>query len=765
MKRLIPLLLFGLMSIAAFSQVQFGDSSLSVFQKIKSSTDTTNIIALFEWLNKSPEELLLKNQVMNEINKLKTKVDETDYYDIVNTYFTILIGMNTAASNEKAISVGTKWLAENKNIQSKHGRYTSLDILRGMRMPFRNLGKLNESLIYYNTMEKKYLAVKDSAAVSIIYNVLSGSYFRMGLIEKCRYYQLKSIAFLNDSQADYGTVLSASLLGISGMVNRYAVLGNYYLIENKPNIAETYLKEAMKYYHQLKSPLLMEDVPFLFLQMARCKTLQRSDSADYYFKEAFDRLKEYKKQPLEYAFFYQAKTANYINKGFLDSAMLTIKKVEQLKDSFSLPISSYMGELLPAYNKASILLKQGHAKDGINILKNELKELQQLNYTSQTVKHLYLLADLYAADKNMVEAYKTQGQAITIQEKLIQDENEARSMSFETEQKINENEKAILLLDAQNKNNQRTKYYLIGIVSLLGLLAVGLAFFYTNKRKSNRQLSLKNEKLAHTLEQLKSTQTQLIQSEKMASLGELTAGIAHEIQNPLNFVNNFSEVNNELIEEVKSHLASGETKLKNEELDDILNDIYQNNEKINQHGQRAADIVKGMLQHSRSSTGQKESTDINALCDEYLRLAYHGLRAKDKTFNAKFETVFDESIGKVNIVPQEIGRVILNLINNAFYAVNDKKKNANENYEPTVTVSTKKETDKISISVKDNGNGIPATIKDKIFQPFFTTKPTGQGTGLGLSLSYDIVKAHGGEIKMESKEGEGTEFIIQLPTE
>ena len=279
--------------------------------------------------------------------------------------------------------------------------------------------------------------------------------------------------------------------------------------------------------------------------------------------------------------------------------------------------------------------------------------------------------------------------------------------------------------------------------------------------------------LEQSMETLKSTQSQLIQSEKMASLGELTAGIAHEIQNPLNFVNNFSEVNNELIEEVKSQ----KSKLTNEEMDDLLNDIFQNNEKINHHGKRADAIVKGMLQHSKSSSGVKEPTDINALCDEYLRLSYHGIRAKDKLFNATMKTDFDEGIGNINIIPQDIGRAVLNLINNAFYAVDEKKKSPHplkggEEYEPLVTVSTKRlgspptggDGGKIEIGVVDNGNGIPQKVVDKIFQPFFTTKPTGQGTGLGLSLSYDIIKAHGGEIKVNTKEGEGSEFIIQLRT-
>ena len=275
-----------------------------------------------------------------------------------------------------------------------------------------------------------------------------------------------------------------------------------------------------------------------------------------------------------------------------------------------------------------------------------------------------------------------------------------------------------------------------------------------------REVAKRTEELNNSLENLKATQTQLIQSEKMASLGELTAGIAHEIQNPLNFVNNFSEVSNELIDEMNEEIERKDF----EEVKAIAKDIKQNLEKINHHGKRADSIVKGMLQHSRSSSGEKEPTDLNALADEYLRLAYHGLRAKDKSFNATLETHFDETIGKVNLVSQDIGRVILNLITNAFYVVQKKKEQHPEDYEPTVTVTTRKEGNNVQIAVKDNGDGIPGAIKEKIFQPFFTTKPTGQGTGLGLSMSYDIVtKGHGGELKVSTKEGEGTSFTIVLP--
>jgi signal transduction histidine kinase len=304
-----------------------------------------------------------------------------------------------------------------------------------------------------------------------------------------------------------------------------------------------------------------------------------------------------------------------------------------------------------------------------------------------------------------------------------------------------------------------------GLVLIIFFIAI--VFENIRVRAFNQVIEQKNT-LENTLSELKSTQSQLIQSEKMASLGELTAGIAHEIQNPLNFVNNFSEVSNELIVEVEEERTKNSESRDENLVSESLSDIKQNLEKIHHHGKRAEAIVKGMLQHSRSDSGEKELTDINALADEYLRLSFHGLRAKDNTFNADFKTEFDESLPKINVTPQDIGRVLLNLINNAFYAVSEaqssKLEAGNKDYKPEVTVTTKKSNDKLEIRVKDNGPGIPSSIVDKIFQPFFTTKPTGQGTGLGLSLSYDIVKAHGGEIKVESRENEGTEFIIVLPT-
>jgi len=309
------------------------------------------------------------------------------------------------------------------------------------------------------------------------------------------------------------------------------------------------------------------------------------------------------------------------------------------------------------------------------------------------------------------------------------------------------------------KNNVRTYLFLAGI--LVFVLTSGLLFRNNiSKQKANTLLNQQKEELNSTLYELKSTQNQLIQSEKMASLGELTAGIAHEIQNPLNFVNNFSEVSSELIDEMHGEIDKGNTT----EAKQIASDLKQNLEKINHHGKRADSIVKGMLQHSKVSSGKKELIDVNSLTSEYLNLAYHGMRAKDKLFSVNMKTEFDEKIKKINIVPQDMGRAILNLLNNAFYAVNEKKKLKGEGYEPFVIVSTHQNKNSIEIKVSDNGNGIPQNILNKIFQPFFTTKPTGQGTGLGLSLSYDIItKEHGGELKVETKEEMGSEFTIRLP--
>ena len=369
------------------------------------------------------------------------------------------------------------------------------------------------------------------------------------------------------------------------------------------------------------------------------------------------------------------------------------------------------------------------------------------------------LADIYEvlAKKDSAYKYLRKYQDLLIASRKLENtrqifELQINSIVRDSKEQISQLEQESLLKEQKNKNQRLFIFSTIG--ALLSTLLILFIVYRNNKHKQKA-----NNVLEQTLSNLKSAQSQLIQSEKMASLGELTAGIAHEIKNPLNFVNNFSEVNTELIDEMQQEIDKGN-------LNDVkvmASNIRDNQQKITYHGKRADDIVKSMLQHSRTSMGIKEPTNINALADEYLRLAYHGLRAKDKLFDATTKMDFDESIGNVDIIPQDIGRVILNLITNAFYAVTEKRKQQIQNYVPTVSVSTKKINGKIEIKVADNGNGIRSSVLDKIFQPFFTTKPTGQGTGLGLSLSYDIVKAHGGELKVETKENEGTEFFISLP--
>jgi len=414
---------------------------------------------------------------------------------------------------------------------------------------------------------------------------------------------------------------------------------------------------------------------------------------------------------------------------------------------------------------AKVWLAQGEPLRALTWLRKAEKAAPEsaivfLGDTYQSIAETYFKLGDYKNAYINLKKYDGVKDSIIVAENLEKITTLSNRLEFENRQALeSENYKKNLAINqAQIKREKITRNFSLFGMLVAVILAVIVFVRFIEKKKLNSRLN-------ETLSDLKSTQAQLIQSEKMASLGELTAGIAHEIQNPLNFVNNFSEVSQELVKEMNDELAMGNWQLAKE----ISADIEQNLDKINHHGKRADAIVKGMLQHSRSSSGVKEPTDINALADEYLRLAYHGLRAKDKSFNASLKTDFDPKTGKIDIITQDMGRVILNLITNAFYAVDERKKQQPEGYEPTVTVSTKAVIPPsggaraVIISIKDNGNGIPQKVLDKIFQPFFTTKPTGQGTGLGLSLAYDIVKAHGGEIKVNTKENEGTEFTISIP--
>lgn len=444
---------------------------------------------------------------------------------------------------------------------------------------------------------------------------------------------------------------------------------------------------------------------------------------------------------------------------------------------------------LALIDEAEIYAKQNGNLRGLFIQKvlrgkilfkrGKIDEAEQLGITALTdEKNIYgrpinielyqLLSDIYKRKGNYQLAYEH----LLTQQELLKE-------SFDNSEEIDAAEALRKSLQEQKIADEKRlqQLYIMLYGGGLAVMLLVMAIIYRNsirEKKNNRQLQEKNKEILQqgeklqtankeistALENLKSTQAQLVHAEKMASLGELTAGIAHEIQNPLNFVNNFSEVNIELIDEMQQEIKKANVT----DALEISDDIKQNLQKIVHHGSKADAIVKSMLQHSQKNTGQKEEADINALVDEFLRLSYHGMRAKDTSFNAILETHFDPGVEKINISAQEIGRVLLNLFNNAFYAVNEKKKLLNSAYEPMVQVSTARTPNGIEIKVSDNGTGIPEKVLDKIYQPFFTTKPTGEGTGLGLSLSYDIIKkGHGGELKVKTKEGEGSEFIIQLP--
>lgn len=524
------------------------------------------------------------------------------------------------------------------------------------------------------------------------------------------------------------------------LVNAYDLLGLCYREQ------EDY-KEALKYEYQAE--VLSR---FLHLQPGQrnlrgfalgnlCSIFERAnqlDSALFYGKKAFEVIKDWSG-----LYLYLGNIYTKQNKP--DSAFYYYMA--------GIPIAQknliYI-DLLDMYNQLSMLFQSAGKKDSaIFYAKRSITIVGPGSYPEGKLRAMSQLAALYELDGEKDSSIKYLKLSADLRENLFNREKTREGQSLAFNERLYQKDLAI----RKEKEKSVTRIY----ASLAIIIAVLVIAFIQWKNSRHKQRA--KEKIEKAYDELKVTQQQLIQSEKMASLGELTAGIAHEIQNPLNFVNNFSGVSNELLDEMKDELSKGNI----EDAIEIAEDVKQNLEKINHHGKRADGIVKSMLQHSRTSSGQKELTDINALCDEYLRLAYHGLRAKDKSFNAKFETDFDNSIGKLNIIPQDIGRVILNLINNAFYAVSEKKKQLDGAYEPTVIVGTKKLNDKVEIGVKDNGNGIPSKVIDKIFQPFFTTKPTGQGTGLGLSLAYDIItKGHGGELKVETKEGEGSEFIIQL---
>ena len=600
---------------------------------------------------------------------------------------------------DSALYYGQQTLTLAKDIKFPKGEMLALTWQSSVMMTIGNLPKsLEMGLKALQIAEENQLQEQTDPTL----NTIGGIYRTLGDWPKAlTYYKQQMIVGAKPSDK-------------TGLAYAELAIGGVFTEMNQWDSSAYYLKKSLEHFNSLDR---FEPSVFANLGDLEMKSGNTSLALDYYRKSL--KLSIQNDEPTRTSFTYNGISKLYKRIDQRDSSIYYAKK--------GLATAELTSQLKVVGEAASLL-----------------SELYEPTDAKEALRY-YKMATM-AKDSLLGSASIQAVQLIAAQEQERQEEIEQAKIAFQ---------------------NQLKQY--AALAGLVFFLFVAFILYRNNRQKQKANLLLQQQKeevdiqrnkAEKSLDQLQSTQAQLIQSEKLASLGELTAGIAHEIQNPLNFVNNFSELNRELITEMKEEIEKGNYT----EVKAIAEDLETNEERISHHGQRASSIVKGMLEHSRASTGVKEPSDLNALADEFLRLAYHGLRAKDNNINATLETHFDPDLPLVSVIPQDIGRVLLNLINNAFYAVAEKAKQGIEGYAPTVIVSTKKLENAIEICVQDNGNGIPESIKDKIFQPFFTTKPTGQGTGLGLSLAYDIVaKGHGGTLEVDSTEGEGTEFIIQLP--
>jgi signal transduction histidine kinase len=624
---------------------------------------------------------------------------------------------NFSEAPEKVINFAEKALQIADSLQYREGVAVALkNIGIGYYFQSENL----EALQYWQRSLQIYKALNDEIGVANILNNIGAIYFNQGDDAKALEYYLQSLT-LAEKTNDKLRILSA-LNNIGGVYdNKDATKDKaltYFLkalplseeLDDKEAIGTTAVNIGEIYY----------DINNDSLALVYYKISEKAYNGPYVYN-AIGKV-------------YQRQLRSNLAISYHKRALAIAEKLNSSQD---------VVQSLYGLGAAHIL--KNEISLGLSYLKSAEKLANQYGFNKE-LKDLYqALAKSYSDIMDYKSAYDYQKLFSNIKDSLYNIETDKKLVSLQFDYELLKKQGEINLLtkdrELQEAAITRQRWTILAI--LVGTLLILFIAF----------------NLSQTLKKLKSTQAKLIQSEKMASLGAFTAGIAHEIQNPLNFVNNFSELSSELIVEMNEELEKGDV----EEAKIIALDIQSNLDKINQHGTRASEIIKGMLQHSRARTGQSEQTDINELCNEFLKLSYHGQRAKDKSFNAVFETDFDANLSKIEIIPQDISRVILNIINNAFYAVNEKSKTGIMGYGPKVKVSTSKVGDKIVIKVADNGTGMPKHIKDKIFQPFFTTKPTGQGTGLGLSLSFDIIKAHGGTLSVDTVHNEGTVFSVSLP--
>jgi two-component system NtrC family sensor kinase len=543
----------------------------------------------------------------------------------------------------------------------------------------------------------------------------------------------------------------------------YGAIGDIYSVGKNHSNAVNYYRRAIKGLRQSKDSISLASV--LTNAGDEYRLDGKYDSALVYFNEAkliFDKVKYLSGKGYSLGnigMVYAQTGKNNLAEKNMNEGMAIL---EQTQDYY--PICDYL------ISMADVYLNKGNIQTAERYTQRSMQLAERYGLIEQVSKASLKLSLLYERSGNVPRALAFYKKHIIYRDSLNNISRVQKMADLRTNYEVSQKQGEVNLL-TQQKRNQKYMLISLGVILALTILVIGVlvknnqirkkAYKYLNiqKQETDKQRT-KAEAALHTLQL---TQRQLIQSAKMASLGELSAGIAHEIQNPLNFVNNFSEVNIELLNELKDGPVSQLAPADKADADQIIDDLASNLKKITVHGKRAEAIVRGMLQHSRTSIGKKEPVDLNAMADEYLSLNYHGIKIKDKEFNARYVTNFDKNMGKVDVIPQDMASVLLNLYSNAFFAVNEKKKRLNGTFEPLVSVTTKRLGDRVEIVVKDNGIGIPQSIHEKIFQPFFTTKPSGQGTGLGLSLSYDIVLAHGGDIKLDTKEGEFTEFTVQLP--
>lgn len=713
--------------------------------------------------NKAINLLTTSDLSSQELQRLESEIlqfkdKQKVYGDFVK--FTVLVS-NKLKDYQKSIDYGKSLVKEWLKSNDPDLSLLSKSALTQMRLLYRNSGNVLEGVKYYIEMLQQFKQVNDTRGIETCYYVLGGFYRYMGLLNQAVFSIKRSLTYIDstDKKPVYFKHIQISVSGGKARwFNNNSVIANYYFYNGDYERAVQHArynflngdykqlsqKGRYDFLNGFGTALSYQPIKVLGL----VKVFNRDfDSAFYY----LDRINTSTIGINGRADIYQVMSFYYLKSGDIRRSESYMDSLYALCEKEKVPVDANTGVIHPDYYLALIRIEQKKYAEAIRLLEKD--NVRLIKSRRELLSNYLLLADLYAKVNNNALSRDYYQKYIELQKVIQKDQQVFEETGFEMEMQLAKNEDTINQLEITNKVNAATRNYVVAFAMVL-LLLIGMVYFrYRSKQKANQVLE-------KTIQELKTTQQQLVQSEKMASLGELTAGIAHEIQNPLNFVNNFSEINMELIQELNAEINKGNT----QEALGIAKDILENESKINHHGKRADNIVKSMLQHSRSSSGQKERTDINALCDEYLRLAYHGLRAKDKSFNANFEMKADANLPSLMLVQQDIGRVILNLISNAFYAVNERKKHVVNEYTPSVTVITRLEQNRVLIVVEDNGLGIPLSVQQKIFQPFFTTKPAGEGTGLGLSLSYDIIKAHGGTIDMESKEGEGTRFFIYLPT-